>query len=169
VFHLYFYIIAAFIIGLDQLSKWLIATTLRLNERVTVIGEFFELTSHRNRGAAFGILQGQRWLFLLITIVVVIGLIWYIYRTWRKGLILAPLAYCMILGGAVGNFIDRALYGEVIDFFKFRFQFQWFGTEVDYTYPIFNVADMAIVGGVILAMIQVWRERDDGSQGNERT
>lgn len=155
-----YYMIAAIIIAIDQVSKWLIATQLELNERISVIGQFFELTSHRNAGAAFGILQGQRWFFLLITTVVVAGLVWYIRQTVRRGLVLAPIGYSLILGGAIGNLVDRALFGEVVDFFKFRFQFSWFGTEVDYTYPIFNVADMAIVCGVALAIIHVWRDRE---------
>ncbi len=157
---MYYYLLALLIIAVDQLSKWLIVTNLQLNEKVSVIGDFFQITSHRNTGAAFGILSGQRWFFVVITVVVVAGLIWYIRRTVQRGQRLAPLAYSFVLGGAIGNFIDRLLTGEVVDFFKFRFQFDWFGSSVDYTYPIFNVADMMIVSGVVLALIQVWRERD---------
>jgi signal peptidase II len=155
---LYYYLLAAFVIALDQLTKWLIVRNLELHERVSVLGEFFQLTSHRNSGAAFGILTGQRSFFLIVTVIVAAGLIWYIFRTYRRGQRLAPLAYSLVLGGAIGNFIDRARFGEVVDFFKFRFQFDWFGQAVDYTYPIFNVADTAIFCGVTLALIQVWRE-----------
>ncbi len=70
----------------------------------------------------------------------------------------------------MGNFIDRALFGEVVDFLMFRFQFNWFGTPVDYTYPIFNVADMAIVIGVVLIFVDSfisWRqESKQNAQSN---
>jgi signal peptidase II len=155
---LYYYLLAAFVIALDQFTKWLIVNNLELNERVSVLGEFFQLTSHRNSGAAFGILTGQRSFFLVITAIVTVGLVWYVFRTYRRGQRLAPLAYSFVLGGALGNFIDRLRMGEVVDFFKFRFQFDAFGQAIDYTYPIFNVADMAIFCGVTLALIQVWRE-----------
>ena len=158
---MYYFLIAAIIIAVDQLTKWLIVINLELYERVSVIGQFFEITSHRNTGAAFGILSGQRWFFVAITIVIVAGLIWYIRKAAHSGQRLAPLAYSLILGGALGNFIDRARMGEVIDFFKFRFQFDWFGQPIDYTYPIFNVADAAIFCGVVLAIIHVWRDRED--------
>jgi signal peptidase II len=160
---LYYYLLALFIIVVDQLTKWLIVSTLELNERVPVIGEFFQITSHRNTGAAFGILTGQRWFFIVITIVIVAGLVWYIRKTIASGLRLAPLAFSLVLGGAIGNFIDRLLTGEVVDFFKFRFQFDWFGSPVDYTFPIFNVADMMIVIGVTLAMIHVWQDKQESA------
>lgn len=80
---------------------------------------FFQIVSHRNRGAAFGILQNQRWFFIAITIAVVIGIIWYLHRTVaeRKKKLL-PFALSLLLGGALGNFVDRALFGEVVDFFS---------------------------------------------------
>ncbi len=158
---MYYYLLAVCIIIIDQLTKWLIVSTLELNERVSVVGDFFQITSHRNTGAAFGILTGQRWFFIVITIVIVAGLVWYIRNTMARGLRLAPLAFSLVLGGAIGNFIDRLLTGEVVDFFKFRFQFDWFGSPIDYTFPIFNVADMMIVIGVSLAMIHVWQDKQE--------
>jgi signal peptidase II len=163
----YYFLIAAIIIAIDQLSKWLVVVRLELNERVSVLGEFFEIMSHRNTGAAFGILSGQRWFFIIITIIIVCGLVWYIRKTANRREVLAPLAYSVILGGAIGNFIDRARQGEVIDFLKFRFQFDWFGQQVDYTYPIFNIADAAIFCGVVLAIIHVWRDRGDEREPEE--
>lgn len=165
-----YYIYALIVLVLDQVTKWMIVQRLLLGESRSVIGEFFQITSHRNRGAAFGILQNQRWFFILITIVVVGGIVWYIRKSVKEGKRLLPLALSLLLGGAIGNFIDRALYGEVVDFLQFRFQFQWFGTAVDYTYPIFNVADSAIVVGVILIFVDAliaWRkEARQGRQSN---
>ncbi|MDF2962314.1 MAG: signal peptidase [Paenibacillus sp.] len=160
-----YYIYALIVLLLDQATKWVIVNRLMLGESRPVIGEFFQITSHRNRGAAFGILQDQRWFFIVITVVVVAGIVWYLRKTYQEGRKLLPFALSLLLGGALGNFIDRALFGEVVDFLKFRFQFNWFGTPVDYTYPIFNVADSAIVVGVALIFIEsliTWRKEKRG-------
>ncbi|ANE47389.1 signal peptidase II [Paenibacillus swuensis] len=160
-----FYGISILILALDQFTKWLIKSNLELQEQVQVLGEFFVITSHRNRGAAFGILQDQRWFFILITIVILAGLIWYLNRLLKEGKKLLPTALSLILGGALGNFIDRALYGEVVDFFQFTFDFSLAGKSVYYVYPIFNVADMAIVIGVgliIVDSLMAWRNEKRG-------
>lgn len=165
-----YYIYALIVLLLDQATKWIIVSQMTLGEVRSVIGEFFLITSHRNRGAAFGILQDQRWFFIVITIGVAIGVIWYLQKTLKEGKKLLPFALSLLLGGALGNFIDRALFGEVVDFLMFRFQFNWFGTPIDYTYPIFNVADMAIVIGVALIFVDSfisWRqESKQNAQSN---
>lgn len=148
-----YYMIALIVFVLDQVSKWLIVSHLSLYESRSVIGEFFQITSHRNKGAAFGILQNQRWFFIVVTVIVVIGIIWYLRKTTREGRRLLPFALGLLLGGALGNFVDRALFGQVVDFLQFRFQFSWFGKDIDYTYPIFNLADSAIVLGVCLIFV----------------
>ncbi|MCZ8511253.1 signal peptidase II [Paenibacillus filicis] len=156
-----YYIYSLIILLLDQVTKWVIVNRLLLGESRSVIGEFFQITSHRNRGAAFGILQNQRWFFVVITLAVAAGIVWYLSKTVKEGKRLLPFALSLVLGGALGNFIDRALFGEVVDFLQLRFQFQWFGTAVDYTYPIFNVADSSIVVGVILIFVDSlisWRK-----------
>ncbi|MCR8634945.1 signal peptidase II [Paenibacillus radicis (ex Xue et al. 2023)] len=161
-----YYIYALFVLLLDQVTKWAIVKNLMLGESRPVIGEFFQITSHRNRGAAFGILQDQRWFFIVITLVVVSGIVWYLRKTFREGRKLLPFALSLLLGGAIGNFVDRALFGEVVDFLQFRFQFNWFGSPVDYTYPIFNIADSAIVVGVILIFVDsliTWRNEKRGA------
>jgi len=150
---LLYYMIALIVFVLDQVSKWLIVSHLSLYESRSVIGEFFQITSHRNKGAAFGILQNQRWFFIVVTVIVVIGIIWYLRKTTREGRRLLPFALGLLLGGALGNFVDRALFGQVVDFLQFRFQFSWFGKDIDYTYPIFNLADSAIVLGVCLIFV----------------
>lgn len=142
--------IALIIFLIDQGVKYLVATRMELYEQIPVIGNFFLITSHRNRGAAFGILEGQRWLFIVITIVVVIAIIWYLRKTVKMGQKLLSVALSLVLGGAVGNFLDRAISGEVVDFAQFNF-----GT---YTFPIFNVADSAIVIGVALIILDTLLE-----------
>jgi signal peptidase II len=161
-----YYIYALIVLLADQASKWVIVNRLMLGETRSVIGEFFQITSHRNRGAAFGILQNQRWFFIVITLFVTMGIIWYLRKTIKERRRLLPLALSLLLGGALGNFIDRALFGEVVDFLQLNFRFNWFGTPVDYTYPIFNVADASIVVGVILIFIEsfmTWRKEKRGA------
>ncbi|HEY2493018.1 MAG TPA: signal peptidase II [Paenibacillus sp.] len=140
-----YYIIAFIAFLVDQGTKYLIATRLELREQIPVIGDFFLITSHRNRGAAFGILQDQRWFFIVITSIVVIGIVWYLQKVMHSNNKLLPLALSLVLGGAVGNFIDRMLNGEVVDFLQFNFG--------SYTFPIFNVADSCIVVGVALIIV----------------
>jgi signal peptidase II len=162
---LLYFIIAFIVLVLDQATKWMIVNNLELYETISVIGEFFSITSHRNTGAAFSILEGQRWFFLVITIVVVSGIVWYLRRNIREGKRLMCWALSLLLGGAIGNFIDRALFGEVVDFLQFRFQFSWFGKAIDYIFPIFNVADMGIVIGVCLIFLDTlleWRREKQG-------
>jgi signal peptidase II len=154
----FYYIIALFVIILDQLTKWLIVKNLQLGESIKVIENFLYITSHRNRGAAWGILQGQMWFFYVITIVVIIGIVFYIQKAvhgkWLMGVSLG-----LMLGGAIGNFIDRVIRKEVVDFINTYI----FG----YDFPVFNIADSALVIGVILLMIQMLKEeRELKKNGN---
>lgn len=145
-----YYLIAFIVFVIDQLTKYVIATKLELRDQISVIGDFFLITSHRNTGAAFGILENQRFFFIIITIVVVIGIVWYIQKMKNTGNKLLPFALSLVLGGALGNFLDRALTGEVVDFLQFNFG--------SYTFPIFNIADSCIVIGVALIIIDSFRE-----------
>ncbi|WP_405082471.1 signal peptidase II [Paenibacillus chitinolyticus] len=163
---MYYYLLALIVFLIDQGTKWLVVKNIPLHDSIPVIGEFFQLTSHRNRGAAFGILQDQRWFFILITLVIVAGVVLYLNRTRKAGQKLMSLALALLLGGAVGNFLDRLLFGEVVDFLQLHFQFSFFGKAVDYIYPIFNVADSAIVIGVILIFIDSiisWKNEKRGT------
>lgn len=145
--------VALILFIIDQLTKLWVVKTIPLQDYVPVLGEFFGFTSHRNTGAAFGILENQRWFFIIITVIIVVGIILYLRGTIRENKKLLSFALSMLLGGALGNFIDRAISGEVVDFFQVHFQFSLFGKEIDYIYPIFNVADCAIVIGVILIFL----------------
>lgn len=153
-----YYLIALIAFLVDQGTKYLIATKLELGDQIPVIGDFFLITSHRNRGAAFGILQGQQWFFILVTVVVVAGIVWYMNKVkgTRK---LLPVALSLVLGGAIGNFLDRILTGEVVDFLQFNFG--------SYTFPIFNVADSCIVIGVALIILDSLRDMRGGEEIKE--
>lgn len=160
-------IVSAIIILIDQLTKWLIVRNLDLYQTISVVGEFFKITSDRNRGAAFSILQDQRWFFIVITIVVTAGLVFYLRKMIADHKRLLSVALSLILGGAVGNFIDRALHGEVVDFLMLHFKFTLIHYKVDYIFPIFNIADSAIVIGVSLIFIHTWIEWRNESKSKE--
>jgi signal peptidase II len=148
--------IALVIIGIDQLTKWIIVRTMELGERIPVIENFFYITSHRNSGAAWGILQGQMVFFYIITIIVVIDIIFYMQKYAKDDSLLA-VSLSLLLGGAIGNFIDRLLHQEVVDFLDFYI----FG----YNFPIFNVADSSLTIGVILVIIAtILDERKKGKK-----
>lgn len=140
-----FFIIAIVAFVIDFITKKWIATNMKIGEQFSVIGDFFLITSHRNRGAAFGILQEQRLFFIVITTAIVVGILWYAHIMREKGSKALLTGLALVLGGALGNFIDRVRFGEVVDFFKFNFG--------SYTFPIFNVADSAIVIGVGLILL----------------
>ncbi|WYU50242.1 signal peptidase II [Bacillus sp. FSL K6-0047] len=137
------YIVALIIIVLDQLTKWLVVTSMKLGERIPIIDQVLYLYSHRNTGAAFGILQGQMWFFYVVTTIIV-GVIIYLIQTEAKGNRLLKIALGLVLGGAIGNFIDRLLRQEVVDFID------TFGD-----FPIFNIADSALTIGVGLFLLNI--------------
>ena len=145
----FFYIIALLVIALDQFTKWLIVKNFELGESVKVIENFLYITSHRNRGAAWGILQGQMWFFYIITVIVIIGIVYYMQKAAKDNKLLG-ISLALMLGGAIGNFIDRLFRKEVVDFVNTYI----FG----YDFPVFNIADSALVIGVGLLMIQMLLE-----------
>ncbi|ASA23538.1 signal peptidase II [Paenibacillus donghaensis] len=153
-----YYLLALIVFLIDQGTKYIIATRLELGEQIPVIGDFFLITSHRNSGAAFGILEGQQWFFIMVTIIVVVGIVWYLNKA-RATRRLLPTALGLVLGGAVGNFLDRILNGEVVDFLMFNFG--------SYTFPIFNVADSCIVIGVGLIILDSLRDLKSGEEITE--
>ncbi|GGG10082.1 signal peptidase II [Paenibacillus abyssi] len=154
----YYYWIALAVFIIDYITKKMIETNLEIGDKIGVIGNFFIITSHRNRGAAFGILQEQTLFFIIITLIVVAGIVTYIYMNRNSGKVLLLSALGLVLGGAFGNFLDRALYGEVVDFLQFNFG--------SYTFPIFNVADMGIVCGVGLILLDTIRSMKEEAKTN---
>ncbi|MCT1403052.1 signal peptidase II [Paenibacillus sp. p3-SID867] len=143
---LHYYVVAIVAFAVDQFIKWCVAAFMDIGQKIPLISGFIQLTSIRNRGAAFGILQNQRLFFIVVTTIVLIGIIFYLYKIHRKQKVLA-YALALIFGGALGNFVDRALHGEVVDMLEFTF----------INYPVFNMADVFIVTGVVLVMINTLR------------
>ncbi|MBS4211918.1 MULTISPECIES: signal peptidase II [Neobacillus] len=152
---MYYYLIALFVIVLDQITKWLIEKNMYIGESIPIIDKFLYITSHRNRGAAWGILQGQMWLFYVITVIVIIAIMYYLYKA-AKGKWLLGVSLAFMLGGAIGNFIDRVVRKEVVDFIH-TFIF-------GYNFPVFNIADSALVIGVGLLMIQMLLEEKSSKE-----
>jgi signal peptidase II len=146
-----------FIIAVDQLTKAVVDRTMTLHDSIPIIDGFFNLTYVRNTGAAFGIFAGSheafRLPFLVIVSLVAIGVIIVMLKRLNEketGLITA-LAF--ILGGAIGNLIDRILYGEVIDFLDFFWS--------TYHWPAFNIADSCITVGVSITLFFLMRAKGE--------
>lgn len=142
---------------LDQLTKWVVDTTMPLYRSIPVIDGFFNLTYIRNTGAAFGIFAGSasafRVPFLMIFSLLAIGFIVAMLRRLPEretGLI---IALTFILGGAIGNLIDRFAYGEVIDFLDF-----YWGS---YHWPAFNIADSFITIGVAITVFYLIKAKGE--------
>ncbi|KGX85702.1 signal peptidase II [Pontibacillus marinus] len=155
---MWYYFIAAAVLILDQLTKWMIVKRMEIGEHIPVIENFFYITSHRNRGAAWGILQGQMWFFYIVTAIVICVVIYYMHKYASSSKVLG-LSLGLILGGAIGNFIDRLFRKEVVDFIDI-----YIGS---YDYPIFNIADSALVVGVILVFFATMLdERKKGSKSS---
>ena len=139
-------------IPLDQLTKEWILRSLSYSDEIPVVPGFFHITHVRNPGAAFGMLatspEPVRLFFFVGVTLVAIGLIFSFYRKLAPGDRFSALSLGLILGGAVGNLLDRLRHGEVVDFLHFRL---WGG----YTWPDFNLADSFIVIGVSLVVLEM--------------
>ncbi len=147
-------LIVGVIIVLDQATKWLIARTLAVHESITVFDSYFHITHERNTGAAFSLLAQapaafRQPFFLITTIVAVIALLLFLRKIAASDR-LTLTAVAAILGGALGNFIDRVRHGEVIDFLLVHWH--------EYYWPAFNVADSCITVGVISLLVAAFRE-----------
>ncbi len=136
--------IACIVTVLDQLVKWIVVSHMEWGESIPLIPNVFHLTYILNPGAAFGILAYQRWFFLLI-VLILFGAFFAFRKRIPKEPVYFPAAIGMLLGGALGNAIDRVRLSGVIDFFDFRI------------WPIFNVADIFICVGVALIVFYFWR------------
>jgi len=133
------------VLALDQWTKVVVVRRFHLGESVPVRAHFFSLTYVRNDGAAWSILSGQGWLLLLVAVLVAAAVIWK-FRSLTEGYAERCFALILVLGGVVGNSIDRLWRGSVVDFFDFH----WYDK---YHYPVFNVADIAICVGVGLFVL----------------
>ena len=146
-------IAAVLLVAVDQITKYIALTQLKPIGSVTFIDGFMDFTFVENRGAAFGIFSGKTWLLLVISIIICAVLVWATTKMpktkeYRK----LRVTFVLILSGAVGNIIDRALRGYVVDFFEFTF-IKW---------PVFNMADIyVVVGTIVMAVIIMFFMKDE--------
>lgn len=153
--YIWLLLISGLLVALDQLTKVYVHTHFHLGESVSVIPNFFNFTYVRNFGAAFGFLAEShpsfRELFFLsmppIALVIILGILRGVKDDDTKQII----ALSSIFGGAIGNYIDRLRFRYVIDFLDFHIYNRW-------SWPAFNIADMAIVGGVGLLLLLMFLE-----------
>ncbi len=144
------------IVVLDQVMKVYVMETMRLHESIPVIANLFSITYIRNPGAAFGFLSSSsssfRFVFFGLTSVFAVGLLGMILVRMPKEDWMGRLSVAGILGGAIGNLLDRLRYGEVIDFLDFYIN--------GYHWPAFNVADSAITVGVVFLILHFALEKE---------
>lgn len=141
----------AVLVGIDQLTKYLVTANMQLGQSIPIIDGVFELLYHRNTGAAFGILQNQRWVFIVFTAIVMVIVLGLLMSGKFRQYKLANLAGVLILAGGIGNMIDRLAYGYVVDFLYAKF--------IDF--PIFNFADCCVTIGAavfLVAFLFVYKE-----------
>lgn len=138
------FLIALVLIGIDQATKYAVVEFVKPVGEIGVIKNFLELTYLENRGAAFGLFQNHRWLFISLTIVGVIAFILILFL-YKRHNFFSYTAITLIIAGGVGNLIDRIAFGYVIDFVHFDF----FGY-------IFNFADACITVGAIFLIIAIF-------------
>lgn len=141
------------VLGLDQLTKWIVDRSMHVYQSIDLL-PFFSLTYMRNPGAAFSFLSDaggwQRWFFMTLSAVASVAIVYWLSRLGKDHRWEAS-AWALVLGGAVGNLIDRALFGYVIDFLDVFYR--------DWHWPAFNVADSAITVGIGMLLLDSFRSR----------
>lgn len=143
VINMIYILIITFLI-MDIVSKLIISRICTLNNSVSIINNFFNITYTHNYGGAWSILSSSTIIITIISFVVIGGIIFYLYKNKINSRV-EKIGYALLLGGAIGNLIDRIIYGYVIDFLDFNI----FG----YNFPIFNIADICIVIGIFIIIV----------------
>jgi signal peptidase II len=149
------------VLVLDQLSKALVASSLKMGDTIPVLGNFFRLTCILNPGGVFGTKLGSNFFYSLVSVLAIFVAGYIYFKSRSQGRILY-IAFSLVLGGAVGNLIDRIRYGEVLDFLDFDFFnihipplksgfIDFSGFYLD-RWPVFNIADSAVTIGMILIL-----------------
>ena len=136
---------------IDIISKLVVSSLMNVYDSIVIIKNFFCITYVRNTGAAWSIFEGRVLGIIVVSLIIISFIVYYISKQKVKSK-LEKIGYSLILGGSLGNLLDRVIYGYVIDFLDFNI----FG----YDYPIFNLADSFIFIGVILLIIYTWRYSD---------
>lgn len=138
------------LIGLDQWVKHWVVANIALNQVIKSIPGIFSLTYLQNHGAAFSILQNQKYFFVILTVLVIGAAMVYLVKNYQKSFWLV-LSLVLIISGGIGNFIDRLYLGYVVDMVQLDF--------IDFA--IFNVADSYLTVGVLLLILILWKEENE--------
>ena len=136
---------------IDRITKIIVSSILKTGESIILIKNFFSITLAKNTGIAFSLLEGKIDIVIIVTLIV----LFLIIDMLRKNNIKEneKKYYALMIGGALGNLLDRIIYGYVIDFLDFKI--------INYNYPIFNIADSCIVIGMILLLINSIKEKGE--------
>ncbi|MEE0059483.1 MAG: signal peptidase II [Acutalibacteraceae bacterium] len=150
------FIVAILIVVADQLIKLLVVNTIQGSANVSILNGLVEFTYLENRGMAFGMLQNARWLFIIFTSIVMLAIIVYMIKTKPTSkLLLTSLA--LVLGGGIGNLIDRIFLGYVIDYIQLSF-----------FSPVCNFADYCITIGTAVLMVYILFFSSDGESSKKK-
>lgn len=152
-------ILSTLLMFIDQLIKYFVIHNLELYKSIKLIPNFFYITFVKNDGAAFSILRGNRWLLIAIGIIALMFMIKLIIMD-KKITKLDVVSYSLVIGGILGNLVDRVLYGSVIDYLDFYL----FG----YNAPVFNFADSCIVIGAKIIICVLIKEGNNYESNNSR-
>ena len=154
------YVTALAIFIIDQLTKWIVSVPLALQARGQIeLLPIFNLTWVENNGISLGLLNATtptgRWMLIVMTAAIAIGVAWWIVREEKRG---DQLALALVLGGALGNIVDRVRHGYVVDFADLHF-------GAFRPFLVFNVADAAISIGVVILLLRAFLVRDKAPEG----
>ncbi len=147
-------IISLVCIIIDQIIKVVITTNVEFAHSINVVNNFFRITYLQNTGAAWSILSGNRILLIIVT-VIALGIIYYVFLKDKKIKNYESILLGLLLGGIIGNLIDRVRFGYVIDYLDFNI--------FSYHYPVFNFADICIVISIIILVIISLKEDKNGN------
>lgn len=140
------FILSIIVVIADQLSKYFAIERLKGSISHVIIPGFLKFTYVENYGAAFGILKDKKMFFIIITLIIIMFISIFLIRYYNKINIFMKIGLALLLGGAIGNFIDRVRFAYVVDFINVRL----FNS---YDFPVFNIADISIVCGTIIILI----------------
>ena len=157
------------VVVIDQVTKFVVKKLMDLNDPINIMGNFFRFTYIENQGMAFGLQMENKILFTLLSVGASIVVFIYLYRM-RNEKVMLVLALSFIMGGAIGNLIDRLIYGRVVDFLDFEFfdikipDFNFLfidfpGFELT-RWPIFNIADSSVTIGMIIITWMIFFVKD---------
>ena len=170
------FLVTLIVIILDQATKAIVRTVFQLHESVPVLGNFLKLTFVENTGMAFGITFAKSGFFAVFAAIASLTILVYLYRM-KGDKLPTRIALALILGGALGNLIDRVLYGKVVDFIDSDFFnihlsakkilfFNFPGYYMD-RWPVYNIADAAVTIGMIILIVMVILEKDSQKHDDE--